>query len=366
MQTASERIMPRPHAPVLRRPRVGLGLIGPGNVGSRVLEFMSARCPEGLQLLGVANSSRMVLADRGLSPAEWQSGLEGSALCPDLDWLARFVAARPFDRHILVDVTASPEVAARHTDWLASGFEVVTANKWALAGELPAYRRLQAARGNGNYWSATTVGAGLPLVDTVAGLRRAGDRIERIEGVFSGTLAYLTHGVRAGRSFSACVADAHRLGLTEPDPRLDLSGLDVVRKLVITARAAGIDLELGQVEVQSLVPGTLESGPVEHVLTAGDILDEHWASAAAASPGQGTVLQHLGQVELACDGTVQARAGLCRIPPDHPCAGVAAGENLFRIQTECYRDNPIVIRGPGAGRNVTALQVWSDIVRAAG
>lgn len=368
MQRASVRNTPQPDAPAAGRQDVGLCLIGPGNVGSRILEYMSTRCPENLHLLGVADSTRMALAENGFSASGWREQLKNGGSRSDVGRLAKFIATQPLSRRILVDATASKEVAARHADWLAAGVDIVTANKWALAGELAAYRRLQTARasGNGNYWSATTVGAGLPLVDTVAALRRAGDRIECIEGVFSGTMAYLTHGVRTGRSFSTCVVDAHRLGLTEPDPRVDLSGLDVARKLVITARSAGIDLELDQVQLQSLVPASLEAGPVEHVLTAGKILDDHWASMAAASLGHGPVLQHIGRVELLPDGATRARVGLYQFPTDHPCAGVAAGENLFRIQTESYREYPIVIRGPGAGRDVTALQVWAEIVKASG
>jgi len=219
---------------------------------------------------------------------------------------------------------------------------------------------------NPRYRHATTVGAGLPILQTLRALRRAGDRLLSIEGVLSGTLSYLSRRVADGEPFSRCVVTAHQEGMTEPDPRLDLGGVDVARKLVIAARAGGLALRLDQVEIDSLIPPAATEISIPEFLAGAEDLDRRWREAAATCPGQGSAIAHVGQVTIADDGCVQARVGLKRLPAAHPLAAVLPGDNIVAIRTQAYRDQPIWIRGPGAGADITALQVWSEVVQAAG
>lgn len=337
---------------------VALALIGPGNVGSRVLDLMVRHPSRDRVLLGIANSRRMCLADTCLAGADWRERL-GAATAPSrVDRLVHFLGRTPARRRVLVDVTASPEVAARHADWLAEGFEVVTANKWAAAGDTAQWPRLDRP----GYRYATTVGAGLPVLETLGRLQAAGDRLLSIEGVLSGTLSFLTRQVSAGRDFADSVREAHRLGLSEPDPRLDLSGLDVARKLVIAARAAGLSLDLSQVTVESLVPPGSEAQSTAAFLEDAEALRSHWNDRSANCPGEGPALVHVGHASAGDDGAVRARVGLQRVAADHPFAGLGAGDNMVAIRTATYREQPIWIRGPGAGADITARQVWADLV----
>lgn len=338
-----------------------IGLIGPGNVGSRVLSRMAAQHWPGLFLSAIANSRRMVLSSECLAGRDWQGQLAGAELASDVDRLADFVGELPVDRRILVDVTASAEVAERHARWLADGFEVVTANKWAASGPQEGWARLERP----NYFHATTVGAGLPILATLAGLRRAGERIAAIEGVLSGTLSYLTACVNAGYSFADSVVEAHELGLTEPDPRLDLNGIDVARKLVIAARAGGLALDLDDVEIDSLVPPDQAHVPTASFLAATGVLDGGWQRARERCPGNGSTLCHVGRLICDAEGRVHARVGLARYERDHPFVAISPGDNIVTIRTETYGDDPIWIRGPGAGAEVTALQVFSQILAGA-
>ncbi len=255
-----------------------------------------------------------------------------------------------------MDLTASPEVAARHAQWLRAGLEVVTANKWAVAAGEEAYQRLRAASEVSAYRHATTVGAGLPLLETIQRLRASGERILSVSGLFSGTLSYLTQALATGRPFSEALSEAQQQGLTEPDPRLDLSGLDVARKLIITARAAGHSIDPKQVAVESLYPETLADWPLADFLDrAGPELDAYWQAHPACK--QQGVPRYVATV----DGEGRAQVGIRCLPADHPFVAIGPTDNIFQIRTDSYDDTPIIIRGPGAGARVTATQVLADI-----
>lgn len=335
-----------------------IGLIGPGSVGSLVLDRMSRNGSPKRTLLGIANSTRMTLSSSCLANTGWRNALATSSERSCIDSLARHLANTLADRHILVDTTASPEVAERHAAWLESGLEVVTANKWAAAGPQANWHRLDRP----GYRYATTVGAGLPILETLRGLRRAGDRLLSIEGVLSGSLSYLISRIGEGQSFPDTIAEAHRLGLTEPDPRLDLSGVDVARKLVIAARAAGLRIERDAIEVESLVPVGGHEATLNAFLADRHALEAHWQRMVESSPGSGETIVHLGRIEVDDSGKPRARVGLVRVDAGNPFAASSPGDNIVALRTETYRDQPIWIRGPGAGADITALQVWVEVV----
>jgi len=343
-------------------PRVAVALVGPGNVGSRLLARMTAQRPAGMALVAVANSTRMLLSADCLARSGWRRVPGHSDRAADIDCLAAFVAATPADCRIVVDATASKSVAERHAGWLRDGFHVVTANKWAASAKHWRWPRSDARR----YFHATTVGAGLPILSTLDGLRRAGDRVVSIEGVLSGTLSYLTARVAAGHGFADSVHFAREQGLTEPDPRLDLSGVDVARKLVIAARAAGLPLGPAQVAIDSLVPAGQGELSLDRFLHDRQALDDHWQAGVAGCPGEGSAVCHVGCVATTSDAEPAARVGLRRYDAAHPFARICPGDNIVAIRTDTYGDDPIWIRGRGAGSEVTALQLWSQVLAAAG
>lgn len=344
-----------------------LYLAGAGRVGETFLRQLAEeserlRAERGfhLTLAGIARRSKGVIRPGGIDPSAWREAVEDGAA--DLDVLVE-AAASSFPRPaIFVDLTADDGPTHHYERLLRSGVSVVTANKRGVSGPEADYRRLVAAAGRGGgLYIETTVGAGLPVLRTLADLVATGDRVERIEGVLSGTLSYLAGQAMAGGPFSDLVRDAHRIGFTEPDPRDDLSGLDVARKLVILARVAGFSIEPRQVEVEPMLPvdrwAALELEAFWEVLPEADAaMAERIASAAA----RGQRLVYLAEIS-----TEGARVGLREVGPDHPCHGLQPGDNLIAVHSRHYRGTPLVVQGPGAGPEVTAAGVFADILRAA-
>jgi len=348
--------------------QVPVGVIGTGKVGRALLGQIGrylSRHRTGSQVLpwvcGIANSRAMCLGGDVLSSKAWERGdLDGENI--DLDSFAERLRWGTSHMPVIVDLTASQEVAARHQSWLRSGLHVVTANKLALACDYTGYRALRAATpSGGRYAYETTVGAALPVIQTLRDLQRTGDRILRIQGALSGTLSFLFSRYDGSRPFSELVWDAHRRGLTEPDPRADLSGMDVARKLLILAREAGLALELQDITVEDLVPEQLRCGGFDGADPAWCGLDDALSQRLTEAQQAGGVLRYAAVLES--EGRV--RAGLEVYPRTHPFAGLAQAENLLEISTARYQPVPLVIRGPGAGAEVTAAGVLADILKVA-
>jgi aspartokinase/homoserine dehydrogenase 1 len=238
---------------------------------------------------------------------------------------------------------------------------VVTPNKKANSAAWGEYQQVQQARraAGAHYLYEATVGAGLPIIQTLRDLRETGDEIRRIEGMFSGTLAYLFNTWDGSQSFSSVVKRAKQLGYTEPDPRDDLSGMDVARKLIILAREMGLKLELGDVKVESLVPGALADCGVDDFLERLTEFDAPMLARLEAARGRGHVLRYVGSV--AVDG--RSEVGLVELPRSHPFANIALTDNIVRFQTARYDQNPLIVQGPGAGPAVTAGGVFADLLR---
>ena len=255
--------------------------------------------------------------------------------------------------------TASEAVAARHAEWLAQGIHVVTACKLGQGTALQRWREIHAAceEGRTRYGDSATVGAGLPLLRTLRALRAGGDRIHAIAGVLSGSLAWLFNHYDGLRPFSGFVRDARAAGYTEPDPRDDLSGEDVRRKLLILARTAGFDLEADVVSVQSLVPSALAGLPVAHVDGALPMLDGPLRAQFAKAWKRGERLRFVARLEAG-----RAQVGLESLPADDPLAGGSGTDNRVAIWSDRYRDQPLVIQGPGAGAEFTAAALLDDVL----
>ncbi|MCL7715732.1 homoserine dehydrogenase [Stenotrophomonas mori] len=331
-------------------------LLGTGTVGSAfVARYQALRQrPLGLPPLHLVANSRVAvacgeapdvaLAQAREAPPAAESPLEAAGLrCGD----------------IVVDATASETVAAQHADWLAQGIHVVTANKLGNGSALARARRIGTlvAGGAARYGDAATVGAGLPLLSSLRALVAGGDRILGIEGILSGSLAWLFHRFDGRTPFSACVREAAAAGYTEPDPRIDLSGEDVRRKLLILARAAGMPLEAGQVRVESLVPEVLAALPANAVDTGLAALDAPLQEALQRAQAQGLALHVVGRVDAQ-----GAHVGLRALAPDHPLAGGRGTDNRVVIHSDRYRVQPLLIQGPGAGAEVTAAALLDDVL----
>lgn len=350
--------------------RVGLVLFGKGNIGSRWLELfareqqaLSSRTGFEFILTGVVDSQRCYLNENGLDAAKVLAFFNDEAVEQDENKLLSWMRAHSFDDLVVLDVTASAELAERYVTFANYGFHVVSANKLAGASSGDNYRQIRDAfNKTGRHWLYNaTVGAGLPINYTVRDLRDSGDTILSISGIFSGTLSWLFLQFDGSVPFTELVEQAWQQGLTEPDPRVDLSGQDVMRKLVILAREAGYEIEPEQVRVESLVPAGCDSGSVDHFFENGEELNQQILQRLEAANEMGLVLRYVARF----DANGKARVGVEAVRPDHPLAALLPCDNVFAIESRWYRDNPLVIRGPGAGRDVTAGAIQSDLNRLA-
>jgi aspartokinase/homoserine dehydrogenase 1 len=347
---------------------VSIGLIGPGTVGSVFLDQLASQVGRltndfrlDLRLRGILTSKKMVLADTAVPMTAWRDSLD-HGVATDLEQFVRHVDAGHLPHAVIVDCTASAEIARHYPAWLAAGIHVVTPNKQAGSADLAFYRTLADARrlGGSHYLYEATVGAGLPIIQTLRDLRETGDRIRRIEGVLSGTLSYLFNVWDGEQPFSELVREAKAQGFTEPDPRDDLSGTDVARKLVILAREMGLDVELADVELESLVPESLRSGTAADFLEHVPQVDASMRNRFEAARARGRVLRYVGRLDA---DTRRAPVGLVELEPSHLFANISLTDNVVSFTTSRYDRNPLVVRGPGAGPAVTAGGVFADLLR---
>ena len=325
-----------------------------GRIGARVVELVETRRREwsalGLEprIVFAANSRASVADPGGVAPGAVSSRLRAGAPWPDFAELGV---------DVVIDCTASAGIAARYPEWLGRGIHVVTPNKIASSSDYEQHAALVRAQAHGGSQlrDATTVGAQLPLLSTLADLRRAGDRIERFEAVLSGTLSYVLSSVQAGQALSQSIGEAVALGYAEPDPACDLSGVDAARKLVILLRAGGIDIELGDVERIALLDvadGTW--------LDAAVAVDETWRARAAIAQARQEKWIYRASYEHG-----RARIAPERVALDHPLARLAPCENAIVLHSELYCAAPLTVAGPGAGSALTAAGVFADLLAVA-
>jgi aspartokinase/homoserine dehydrogenase 1 len=347
---------------------LSVGIIGPGTVGRVLLDQIASQTERlrrdfklDLRVRGILASRRMLLSDKGVSLPNWADEFAAATEPADLRRFVEHVGVDYLPNRVIIDCTASGEVARHYAEWLAAGIHVVTPNKKANSAPLAEYRALQQARRTGgtHYLYEATVGAGLPVIQTLRDLRETGDEVTSIEGIFSGTLAYLFNVYDGSRGFSEIVVDARQRGYTEPDPRDDLSGMDVARKLIILGREMGLTLEMSDVRVESLVPAGLETGSIDEFLARLPGHDAAMRERFESARARGKVLRYVGR--LLADGS--ATVGVVELDQRHAFANIALTDNVVRFATRRYNSNPLIVQGPGAGPEVTAGGVFADLLR---
>ncbi|MDM7859486.1 bifunctional aspartate kinase/homoserine dehydrogenase I [Alteromonas sp. ASW11-36] len=343
-------------------------LIGCGTVGSALLKQIEKQQPllldrnVRLNVFGIANSRQLLLENGGITlSTDWQSRLKAATEAFSVAKLKSFVSENSLVNPVIVDCTSSESIADMYHEFLEQGFHVVTPNKKANTKALDYYHSLHktALDTSRQYLYETTVGAGLPVIDNLQKLLSAGDSLERFEGILSGSLSYVFGELEAGRTLSEATKIAREKGYTEPDPRDDLSGMDVARKLLIMAREANMSLELSDIQIDPVLPKDFDaSGSVDEFLTNLEKLDARFAEKVKNVEKNGEVLRYVGQI---VDG--QCKVSIESVPLSHPLAAVKDGENALAIHSAYYNPIPYVIRGYGAGATVTAAGVFADVLR---
>ena len=339
-----------------------IALLGSGTVGLAVLHRLAAwqgtAIGEGLRLVYAANTRLALHEPQGLDPlncaAALPTAVRGHGASSDA-----LTALGTEGVRILIDATADAGTSARHAAALAAGVHVATACKLGGGTSLAQWRAINeaCAQSRAGFGDRATVGAGLPLLRSIRELRAGGDHIHAIAGVMSGSLAWLFHRFDGSRPFSELVRSARDAGFAEPDPRDDLSGEDVRRKILILARAAGFAIESDQVEVGSLVPPELARLPASEADAHLHLLDAPLAARLAAAHAQGCSLRFVARLE---EG--RARVGLEALCPGDPLSGGGGTDNRVAIWSDRYRQQPLIIQGPGAGAEVTAAALLDDVL----
>ena len=355
--------------------RINLVIFGKGTVGGTLINQVIAahdnilqRKNISLRIVAIANSQKILTAAKGIGKG-WEEAFEREAVPYNFDTLQAFVDKNHLENLIAVDVTASKTFVDNYIPLIKSGYDLVSANKIANTISFSFYQELRKTlkQYQKTYLYETNVGAGLPLIDTIRLLHHSGENITRIKGIFSGTLSYLFNTFSAeDKPFSEVLQHAINSGYTEPDPREDLCGNDVGRKLLILARELDLGNEFTDVKIQNLIPEHLREGSVEDFLQR---LDEFNAPYQQIKEAQvpDHVLRYVGDLhgDLASTNTVQLDVSLVSVPRNSALGQVKGADSIFEIYTESYGDNPIVIQGAGAGASVTARGVFGDILRLA-
>lgn len=348
---------------------LNLFLIGVGNVGRSLMQQISKQQEKLLReknlrinVVGIASSKRGVFNRDGLDVADWRRLLdeEGIDVTPDI--IRREVLNMNIFNSVFVDCTASADVAALYKDLLSHNVNVVAANKIAASGDYDVYKELKetARRKDVKYLFETNVGAGLPIINTINSLINSGDKILKIEAVVSGTLNYIFNVLAADVPLSRAVVMAKGAGYTEPDPRIDLSGKDVIRKLVILAREAGYEVSQEDVEKNLFIPEEMLAGEADEFISKVASLDEEFEKMRGDAEA---AHRHFRFVASFDNGHLSV--GLRSVDSDHPFYNLAGSNNVILLTTDRYMEYPMVIKGYGAGAEVTAAGVFADIISIA-
>lgn len=347
--------------------QVNLFIAGVGNVGSRLLEqlrqqkdYLFRHLRMQVRVAGLANSSKMVFSDKGIDLDNWKAEL-ANGVPMQLDEFLSAIPARNLRNSLFVDVTANAIVAGGYDKLLSKSIGVVACNKVACSSSFVYYRTLKdlAREYNVPFLFETNVGAGLPVIGTLNDLLRSGDKVNRIQAVLSGTLNFVFNHYNGGKSFADVVRQAKAEGYTEPDPRLDLNGMDVMRKIMILVREAGEAIEMQDIANESFMPESCMQGDVDDFYREMEKQEPHFLALYQEAAAAGKKLKFVASYENG-----KAAVGLQQIDPQHDFYHLYGKDNIVLFYTDRYPDQPLVIKGAGAGAEVTASGVFADIIRA--
>ncbi len=348
--------------------QVNLFIIGTGNVGARLLAqmqqqlgFLQQHMRLHIRVAGLSNSRKMIFKGEGISPEQWKEQLEGGETA-NLEKFVEEIISMNLRNSILVDITANEKVAKIYDQLLQKSISVVACNKIAASSSYANYIRLKelAREFNCEFLFETNVGAGLPVIGTLNDLMRSGDRVHRIDAVLSGTLNFVFNNYDGEKKFTDVVRQAQEEGYTEPDPRLDLSGTDVMRKIMILARESGQKIEMDDITNNSFMPESCMQGSVDEFYAAMEKEEDHFKKLMQQAHAEGCKLKFVASYD---NGV--ASVGLQHIGSDHDLYHLYGKDNIVLFYTDRYKEQPLVVKGAGAGADVTASGVFADIIRAA-
>lgn len=350
---------------------LNLFMIGPGLVSKTLLKQLKDQQKEllinqqlELNLVALADRQKMIFEPKGISLKNWQKDLSASTEKSDLKKFLAEMIELNLANSVFIDCTSNEEVAEQYAKILNASISVVTPNKKAQSGSIKNYLNLASAasKSNAKFLYETNVGAGLPVIKTLHDLQLSGDKVQKIEAVLSGTLSYIFNNFTSQTSFSEIVKQAQEKGYTEPDPRDDLNGLDVARKILILARETGKFLELQDIEIENLVPeNCLETKTVNEFFEKLAEHDENFREQISKLEAKNKRLRYIATLENG-----QAKVSLQAVEENHPFYNLSGSDNIIAFTTNHYNTRPLVIKGPGAGAEVTAAGILSDIIRIAG
>lgn len=347
--------------------QVNLFIAGTGNVGAKLIgqlqqqaAVLSQRLRLQVRVAGLSNSRHRLIKEEGIDLGKWREELEAGQPA-DIDQFVSEAIARNLRNSIFVDVTANEKVASVYDKLLQKSISVVACNKIAASSAYENYQRLKELAGefNSRFLFETNVGAGLPIIGTLNDLTHSGDRVRRIDAVLSGTLNFVFNHYDGSRPFAEVVRQAQDEGYTEPDPRLDLSGTDVMRKIMILAREAGENMEMEQITNNSFLPASCNEGSVEDFYKALAKEEPHFRALYEEAKAKGCILKFVASFDQG-----SASVGLRHIDPAHDLYHLYGKDNIVLFYTDRYTDQPMVVKGAGAGAAVTASGVFADIIRA--
>ena len=346
--------------------QLNLFITGTGNVGRRLLDqlrqqvtYLQEQLRIQVRVIGLANSRKMIFDNEGIDLSNWKEKLDqGQPM--NLDQWVLGISSRNLRNAVFADVTANGDVASCYDSLLQKSISVVACNKIACSSPYGNYRKLKdlAREYNARFLFETNVGAGLPVIGTLNDLLRSGDKVSRIEAVLSGTLNFVFNHYTGERPFAEVVRQAQEEGYTEPDPRLDLSGTDVMRKIMILAREAGEKMEMDDIANHSFMPPSCMEGSVEDFYTAMAKEEEHFKQLYQAATAKGKKLKFVARYDKG-----KASVGLQHIDPQQDLYHLYGKDNVVLFFTDRYSEQPLVIKGAGAGAEVTASGVFADILR---
>ncbi|MBD1393739.1 bifunctional aspartate kinase/homoserine dehydrogenase I [Mucilaginibacter glaciei] len=341
--------------------------LGTGNIGKTLFKQLQANSDflqknNGIQvkIAGISNTRKMVFNSDGLSLDNWEEELQGSMQTADLQEFINKMKEMNLPNCVFIDNTASPKPIAFYEQVFKANISVVTCNKIGNSASYSQYKNFRdTARRHGvDFFYETNVGAGLPIIRTLKDLMSSGDRVQRIEAILSGTISYIFNHFKGDANFHDVVKEAQEKGYTEPDPRDDLSGKDFMRKMLILARDAGYEMEEADVEIENMLPqACLDAQTVEEFYAALKAEDAYFANLKDKAQADKKVLRYIGKLENG-----KASITLQSVDESHPFYMLSGSDNIISFTTDRYKERPLVVKGPGAGAEVTAAGVFADLI----